>query len=154
MFFLKDADFLEFHWLVLVKSVEKAGWAGSEEALLQAAIAQHGLRWNEVSRSLFSQTGKALFRSPKACRERWLNHLDHSKLKGGWTPEEDAALFAYVLEQGKRWSRLVAVLAHRRTEHTIKNRFNALVAKHRRYKFEKDLKVAARLLHQLTARIA
>lgn len=44
----------------------------------------------------------------------------------------------------------MAVLDGKRTEHTIKNRFNAMIAKHRRYKFEKDVKVAIRILQQLT----
>jgi hypothetical protein len=26
VFFKKDADFLEFHWLVMVRSSEKAAW--------------------------------------------------------------------------------------------------------------------------------
>lgn len=54
-----------------------------------------------------------------------------------------------MVEEGKRWSRLVGVLGGKRTEHTIKNRFNAMIAKHRRYKFEKDVKVAMRILDQL-----
>jgi predicted metal-dependent HD superfamily phosphohydrolase len=54
-----------------------------------------------------------------------------------------------VVEEGKRWSRLVGVLGGKRTEHTIKNRFNAMIAKNRRYKFEKDIKVALRILEQL-----
>jgi hypothetical protein len=40
-------------------------------------------------------------------------------------------------------------LGNKRTEHTIKNRFNALIAKNRRYKLEKDLKVANRILNNL-----
>lgn len=105
------------------------------------------MKWNEVSRSIFMKTNKTIFRSPKVCRERWLNHLDQSKIRGNWTTREDAAIFEYVVEtSSKRWSKLVAVLGERRTEHTIKNRFNAMIAKHRRYKCEKDLKVAARIL--------
>lgn len=59
------------------------------------------------------------------------------------------AIFAYVVDEGKRWSRLVGVLGGKRTEHTIKNRFNSMIAKHRRYKFEKDVKVAMRILEQI-----
>jgi hypothetical protein len=75
-------------------------------------------------------------------------------VKGNWTVEEDVAIFSYVVEEGKRWSRIVAVLGDRRTEHTIKNRFNAVIARNRRYKFEKDVKVAARILEHLRLRAA
>lgn len=59
-------------------------------------------------------------------------------------------IFEYVTETGgKKWSKLVNVLNDKRTEHTIKNRFNALIAKYRRYKLEKDIKVAERVLKAL-----
>jgi hypothetical protein len=44
---------------------------------------------------------------------------------------------------------MVSILDHKRTEHSIKNRFNTLVAQHRRYKTEKELKVASRILMKL-----
>ena len=36
-------------------------------------------RWNEVSRSFYERSGRALYRSGKQCREQWFNHLDSSK---------------------------------------------------------------------------
>ena len=54
---------------------------------------------------------------------------------------------------GKKWSKLVNVLNEKRTEHTIKNRFNALIAKYRRYKLEKDIKVAERVLKILRKKL-
>ena len=36
--------------------------------------------------------------------------------------------------EGKKWSKLVNVLKEKRTEHSIKNRFNAMIVKHRKYK--------------------
>ena len=107
-----------------------------------------------MSKSMFMATNKAVFRSPKNCRERWLNHLDYSKVRGNWTDEEDIMIFEYVTETGgKKWSKLVNVLNDKRTEHTIKNRFNALIAKYRRYKLEKDIKVAERVLKALRKRL-
>ena len=40
-----------------------------------------------------------------------------------------------------------------RSEHSIKNRFNTLVAKHRKYKTENHLNVAARILANLKRKI-
>lgn len=45
------------------------------------------------------------------------------------------------------------VLKDKRTEHSIKNRFNAMITKHRKYKLEKMSKVAARVLLLLRAKI-
>jgi hypothetical protein len=56
------------------------------------------MKWNEVSRRVFMKTGKTVFLHPKSCRERWLNHLDGSKLKGGWEIAEDFAIFSHVVE--------------------------------------------------------
>lgn len=42
------------------------------------------MRWNEVSRRIFMESDKEVFLHPKSCRERWLNHLDTTKLKGNW----------------------------------------------------------------------
>lgn len=113
-----------------------------------------GMRWNDVSRNIFMKTNKMVFKSPKSCRERWLNHLDNTKVKGNWLEEEDMAILQYIVETStKKWSKMVALLDDKRTEHSIKNRFNMLVAKHRRYKTEKDLKVAARLLTNLQAKL-
>jgi hypothetical protein len=38
VFFLKNADFLEFHWLVLLRSGEKAGWEEEQDAMLMECI--------------------------------------------------------------------------------------------------------------------
>lgn len=55
--------------------------------------------------------------------------------------------------EGKKWSKLVNVLKDKRTEHSIKNRFNAMITKHRKYKLEKVSKVAARVLLLLRTKI-
>lgn len=35
----------------------------------------------------------------------------------------------YVQKYGKRWSKIIIELGHRRTEHMVKNRFNSLIRK-------------------------
>jgi hypothetical protein len=107
------------------------------------------MRWIEISRSIFMVTNKEVFRSPKCCRERWLNHLDKTKVRGNWSVDEDKSIFEFVLQEGKKWSKLVGVLKDKRTEHSIKNRYNALIAKYRKYRMEKEAKVAARVLKHL-----
>ena len=80
---------------------------------------------------MFYQSEGMIFKSPKHCRERWLNHLDTSKIHGKWTDKEDVLIFEYVLEKGKRWSKIVPLLHDTRTEHMNKNRFNSLLGKAR-----------------------
>ena len=45
-----------------------------------------GMKWSEIAKKIWHKNGKQ-------CMERWLNHLDPSRLsRGGWAPEEDAKL--------------------------------------------------------------
>lgn len=74
-------------------------------------------------------SNKAYLRSSKQCRERWLNHLDPSKTKAGWSLEEFVVLFQHVLDSGKKWAVLVKKLGDRRSEHSIKNKYNSIIKK-------------------------
>lgn len=74
------------------------------------------MKWNEISRRIFTFTNKEIFISPKICRERWLNHLDNSKVKGNWLKSEDILIFKYVVEtSSKKWSKIMSLLGNKRT---------------------------------------
>ena len=79
-----------------------------------------------------------IFKSAKHCRERWLNHLDNKKVHGLWSPLEDYKIFKFVIENGKRWCKMVSILDDKRTEHMIKNRYNSLINKKRSNKKQKE----------------
>ena len=84
--------------------------------MLRSAVVKQGSgRWNEISKQVFFESERAIFKSPKHCRERWLNHLDDSKKKGNWSVEEDLRILSYVVSNGKRWSKIVEVLSNSRT---------------------------------------
>lgn len=109
-----------------------------------------GLKWSEVSRKLFTDSHRLLFRSPKHCRERWLNHLDFSKVHGNWSELEDYTIFEFVVErEGKRWSKLVSLLNDKRTEHMIKNRYNSLISRNRLQRHDRERDIAQRTLNEL-----
>lgn len=91
-----------------------------------------------MAKYLFFKSNFQLFKSPKHCRERWLNHLDDKKKHGQWTLEEDLIIFNFVSEHGKRWCKLVPLLNDCRTEHMIKNRFNSLINKQKGSKKERE----------------
>lgn len=78
---------------------------------------------------MFYDSNRICFRTPKQCRERWLNHLDQNKKRGAWTPAEDHLIFTFIQQQGKHWSRIVPLLNHTRTQHMIKNRYNSILSK-------------------------
>lgn len=111
MLFFKNPHFLRFQYLNLVKPQGKITWTIEEDSILNEAVEtlEKG-KWYEVSRYIFIKTNYSIFKSPKHCRERWLNHLDDHKKRGNWTPEEDLMIFKFVLENGKRWCKLVPVL--------------------------------------------
>lgn len=102
---------------------------------------------------MFYISNRTVFRSPKHCRERWLNHLDNNKRHGNWTANEDFVIFKYVCENGKRWSKIVPLLHETRTEHMIKNRYNSLVSKNKSNKKQKEEEIANKIYRQLAKNV-
>lgn len=47
-------------------------------------------------------------------------------------------MFTYVKENGKRWANLVKILKDTRNEHSVKNKFNSIVRKHRKISASED----------------
>jgi Myb-like DNA-binding domain len=72
-------------------------------------------------------------RDSKQCRDRYLNHLDPHALhnKSAWSEEEDRILLKFIKKHGTRWRLMQATVLPKRTELTIKNRWNS--AMKRRY---------------------
>jgi hypothetical protein len=62
---------------------------------------------------------------PKACRERWNNHLDPRLRKIPWTDEEDLLLLKAECEVGLKWGAITKILTGR-SDHSIKNRSKSL----------------------------
>lgn len=70
-----------------MKNKGKLAWTAEEDKILTECVKSEQMgKWNEVSKKMFFITDKEFFRSPKHCRERWLNHLDNNKKHGEWTP--------------------------------------------------------------------
>jgi hypothetical protein len=75
-------------------------------------------------------------RSPRQCRERWLNYLNPELSQSPWTPAEDDTLRAKYAELGPKWVKISKCLSNR-SVNNIKNR--ALVLD----KADKRLRMAA-----------
>jgi hypothetical protein len=84
-------------------------------------------KWNSIARELYITSDKKFIKTPKQCRERWLNYLDPSKVHSPWANQEDLALLTSIRDHGKRWAYTVKKLLKKRTEHMVKNRFNSLI---------------------------
>jgi transcription initiation factor IIE alpha subunit len=84
-------------------------------------------KWNSIARELYILSEKKFIKTPKQCRERWLNYLDPSKVHSPWAFQEDLILLSSIRDNGKRWAYTVKKLLKKRTEHMVKNRFNSLI---------------------------
>jgi hypothetical protein len=98
----------------------KGAFTSDEDAIIIDFVSAHGTHsWTAIAQIL-------PHRSPKQCRERWLNQLDPAVLKKPWTPEEDNRVFELYRRHGPKWT-VIAPLIEGRTDNAIKNRWNASI---------------------------
>jgi len=84
------------------------------------------IRWNKVAKELSSE------RSPKQCRERFLNHLHPEVRRDPWSIAEDVLIINLYSIFGAHWAKMSSCISGR-TDNHIKNRFH-----HLRRKMERD----------------
>lgn len=84
--------------------------------------------WKEVSKLIGTRT-------PKQCRERWVNHLNPSLKKTPWTPRQEWILFLTQKLLGNRWTEIKRIFTER-SENDVKNRWYSKFNKKRSYYHE------------------
>ncbi|CAN1844153.1 Transcription factor MYB30 [Linum perenne] len=90
---------------------------------LVAYVSRHGCRnWRQLPREA------GLARCGKSCRLRWLNYLRPDIKRGGFTKEEEDAIFALHEKLGNKWS-VIATHIPGRTDNDIKNFWNTRLKK-------------------------
>jgi hypothetical protein len=100
----------------------KGPFTPEEDQIIINYVEQNGAQnWPGLSEILVQ-------RSPKQCRERWLNHLDPGVSNIPWTAEEDKLIFENYSRIGGKWS-LIARFLPGRTDNAIKNRWNSSISK-------------------------
>lgn len=82
-------------------------------------------KWTKISEEM-SKKYCILNRSPKQCRDRWVNNIDPAIAKEIWTKEEDDILFDKHSIFGNKWCKISKFL-QRRCGNSIKNRFYSIV---------------------------
>jgi hypothetical protein len=100
----------------------KGQFTPEEDQLITEFVAQNGIHvWPQITPILPHRT-------PKQCRERWLNHLDPAITKAPWTGQEDRLIFEAYIKYGPKWAK-IAPLIPGRSDNAIKNRWNASISK-------------------------
>ena len=73
-----DAQCLHRWQRVLRPGVKKGPWAKTEDDVIKNCMNSGVTKWSEIAKRLVSRT-------PKQCRERYVNHLDPKIRKESWT---------------------------------------------------------------------
>ena len=50
-------------------------------------------------------------------------------LSGSWTPQEEKNFAKFILNEGKRWSKVARSMNTHRTEHMVKNKYKTIMIK-------------------------
>jgi hypothetical protein len=96
--------------------VQRRPFQPAEDALLIEILSQSPfLNWDSVAQQFDGRT-------PRQCRERWLNYLRPQVRTGPWSPAEDEFLVAMVNEHGRSWS-TISRMFNGRSENDVKNRW-------------------------------
>lgn len=115
------------------RTVTKRPWTEQEDRLLVNVVEKYGPKQWSVIASFFEG------RMGKQCRERWVQHLQPSVVKGNWTPEEDRLIMQAVQDMGTKWNQIAKILPGR-GDNAIKNRYNSNMRKLERQRRQADLK--------------
>ena len=100
----------------------RQAWTKAEDQALAAAVKELGKQWKDVAAQC-RQKIQGFSRTPKRCRDRWVNQVDPNIDWSSFTKEEDEKIVTLVREHGTKWAKIGKELP-RRPPNAIKNRWN------------------------------
>ncbi|EAX95132.1 Myb-like DNA-binding domain containing protein [Trichomonas vaginalis G3] len=109
--------------------VPKIKFTAEEDKMLTDLVSKIGAAdWDIISKNMKNRT-------PRQCRERWINYIAPNLSNEPWTKEEDDLLDELYEEYGSRWHKIADIFPNR-SGNCIRNRF-----KLRQRRKEKKLKM-------------
>ena len=101
------------------KRTRKIFQKDEDERLINILTENPGLTWKEVSNLIKG-------RSPKQCRERWVNYLSPDLKKSEWLENEDRLLIQLINSIGNKWSEILNFFPNR-SYSDVKNRYHSYI---------------------------
>lgn len=92
---------------------------------------------------LLSKNSLSTLRTPKQCRDRWVNQLDPKLCSDTWSIKEEALLVEKYKVLGKKWSKIARFFIGR-SPNRVKNHFYSLIRKNLR-RYNKNLPVQKKI---------
>lgn len=99
-----------------------------EDEVLKSLVKNYGSKkWKKIS-VLMSKHKNVSYKSPKQCRDRWVNKLNPELTQNSWTIEEEKLLIIKQRQLGNKWSSISKFFIGR-SACSIKNHFYSLIRK-------------------------
>jgi hypothetical protein len=103
------------------KFIRRYTFSEDDDIKLSCLVGKYGLEnWNSISQEMKNRT-------PRQCRDRWVDYLDPEVSHSLWTPEEDKLLLECFQRYGNKWRKISSHFQNH-NQVSVRNRFRMLCA--------------------------